>query len=536
MPPPQDKVKHVVVLMLENRSFDHMLGGVKFAGPVEQPTGSETNPGAAGSMVKISFDADAKTDVGPDHSHLGVMWQLTGAQAASAPPYFQKPYGINNRGFVRSFEQTSIDHNPPIPGYGSRIMRCHPESHVPVLATLAREYAVCDHWFCSVPGETWPNRNYAHSGTSDGETNIQKRTFTNDTIFNRLDNAKKRWRVYHDGIAQIWVFPKLWTSLAFRGRFHSIDRLEEDVAARNLPEYTFIEPRHFGKKADSQHPDNEANERSFHAGEALIKRVYDALRANPSIWNATLLIITYDEHGGFYDHVPPPTTAVRPDNKESEEGFLFDMLGVRVPTVLVSPWIPKGTVDSNVYDHSSIPRTVRARFAPMTQPLSAREAVANTIWHNLSLAKPRTDLVALAVSAAAEAKVSVATPVKTLAIEAGSAQEGLAPYEEPYAWLAFTVAKTIEKGAATGVHTLDAASWQETDGQLITTKKAAAEYRSLAKTAGPGPVILTDSDLLSAFGMQVADMLHESGREFDDIVVVPKRKVKSKTGKKKANR
>ncbi|HVG23228.1 MAG TPA: alkaline phosphatase family protein [Thermoanaerobaculia bacterium] len=507
MPSLNEKIKHVVVLMLENRSFDHMLAGVKFATPVKQATISDFNLDASKKKVPVSFNATPGIDVGPDHGHLGVMVQLTGRDPDNAkPPRYNRPYKTDNSGFIQNFESVSSKHDPPHPQFGVNIMKCHPETDVPVLATLAKEFAVCDQWFCSVPGQTWPNRNFAHSGTSDGETNIRKRTFTNPTLFERLDQAKKRWRVYHDGIAQVWVYPRLWDDKVFRGRFHDISRLAGDVASGNMPEYTFIEPRHFGKSANSQHPENPNNAESFHGGEALIKFVYDTLRSNPKVWNQTLLVITYDEHGGFYDHVSPPENVVRPDKKVSSEGFQFDMLGVRVPAVLVSPWIERGTVDSTVYDHCSIGRSVRELFGVPT-PLSAREAVAKTFWRNVTRAKVRGPKEVPEVEVAPTGLESLESVMPV------DEEKALTDNEENYAWLAFHMARALEEQRRTGAPKANTTIfWESTDGRLV-TKRAEPALESIAP-ASPTPAIVIDNpDKLSAFGQHVSDLMHETAEE-----------------------
>lgn len=525
MPALKEKVKHVVVLMLENRSFDHMLGGVKFTKPVEQAKTTHFNLNDAGKKIHVSFTATPGIDVGPDHGHLGVMMQLTGKKAQNEkPPRYNRPYKPDVSGYISSFEATASSHKPPHPKYGVNIMKCQPEGNVPVLSTLAREFAVCDHWFCSVPGQTWPNRNYAHSGTSDGETDIKKRIFTNPTIFERLDKAKKRWRVYHDGIAQVWVYPKLWDDKIFRGRFHKIDRLAEDVASGNMPDYTFIEPRHFGKNANSQHPENPANEESFHAGEKLIKHVYDTLRSNPRVWNQTLLVITYDEHGGFYDHVPPPEGleqgVLRPDKKVSPDGFQFDMYGVRVPAVLVSPWIEAGTVDSTVYDHCAIPRSVRELFGIAT-PLSGREDNSPTFWHNLKLNKARgpKDVPEVEVMASGLESLEAVLPV--------AADKPLNDNEENYAWLAYNMARSLEEQRRTGAPKANTTMfWESTRGRLVTTP-AGLESLEAAGPAAPPAIVLANADELSAFGQHVADLMHETADEEPPItkpVVKRKRK------------
>jgi phospholipase C len=510
MPDITGRIKHIVVLMLENRSFDHMLAGTKFTSKVAQATTSDSNPGIDGKPVKVSFDASDGIDAGPDHGHLGVMWQLTGIKAPAKPPYYKKPYVVKNNGFVASFEDVAVKQKPPIPNYGAHIMKCQPEGNVPVLSTLAKEFAVCDHWFCSVPGETWPNRNYVHSGTSDGTANITYRWYNNPTIFGTVINAKKDYRVYTDGIAQCLVFRDVWLDKVLRGKFRDYnENFAKDVKSGDLPEYVFIEPSHFGKNANSQHPDNKANRRSFYAGEALIKSVYDTLTSNPSIWSSTLLIVTYDEHGGFYDTIAPPQNALPPDKKVSPEGFEFDMLGLRVPAVLVSPWIAKGSVDTTVYDHSSIPHSVRELFAPKAKALTAREAASNTFWKSgIWLQKARTDIPPVALSPEGQQVLKTVKPIALLAAEKG-APEGpseLPAHEEPWAWLAFNVAETIRRQEQGQKASLAMASWESTTGRLI-TKESDLALQMKGMPSGPPPIVLTDSDKLAAFGKDVQKML-----------------------------
>jgi phospholipase C len=514
MPDFTNRIKHIVVLMLENRSFDHMLAGTKFASPVKQATVNDSNLGIDGKAVHVSFDAAAGIDAGPDHGHLGVMWQLTGTKPPKKPPFFKKPYKITNSGFIASFDDEAAKKKPPVKNYGARIMRCQPEQNVPVLSTLAKKFAVCDQWFCSVPGETWPNRNYAHAGTSDGTDNIIKRWYNNPTIFGTIVNANKDYRVYTDGIAQCLVFSDLWRDKLIRGKFSDYnDNFAKDVAANDLPEYVFIEPNHFGKNANSQHPDNPANARSFHAGEALFKSVYDTLASNPAIWSSTLLIITYDEHGGFYDHERPPRDVAPPDKKVSPEGFEFDMFGVRVPTVLVSPWIREGSVDSTIYDHSSIPHSVRELFAPDGKPLSVREAVSKTVWNaKIWLDARRADIPQVEVAPEGIGLLKTVKPVALLAAEVAdkTVSGDLPEHEEPWAWLAFSVSETLRREEQGENAALSTASWEDTTGRLITRAselKARRGSVTAAAAGGAGPVVLTDSDKLAAFGKHVQRML-----------------------------
>jgi phospholipase C len=518
MPDFTNRIRHIVVLMLENRSFDHMLAGTTFASTVKQATLNDSNPGIDGHPVHVSFDATPGIDAGPDHAHLGVMWQLIGTKPPKKPPFYTKPYHVTNSGFIASFEDEAAQHKPPVPDYGAHIMMCQPEKNVPVLSTLAKKFAVCDQWFCSVPGQTWPNRNYVHAGTSDGTDNITKRWYDNPTIFGTIINAKKNYRVYTDGLAECLVFRDLWLDKLFRGKFRDYnERFAKDVAANNLPEYVFIEPNHFGKNANSQHPDNPANERSFHGGEALIKSVYDTLASNATIWSSTLLIITYDEHGGFYDTERPPQHVARPDKKVSPEGFEFDMLGVRVPTVLVSPWIREGSIDSTIYDHSSIPHSVRELFAPNAKSLSGREAVSHTVWGaDIWLDEMREDIPKVEVSPQGAKSLNLVKPVELLVAESAGERTirsaGLPEHEEPWAWLAFNVAETIRREEQGQNAALAMTSWEDTTGRLI-TKTSELELRRARVTeavVGAAPLVLTDSDKLAAFGKEVQRMLEQT--------------------------
>jgi len=281
-----------------------------------------------------------------------------------------------------------------------------------------------------VPGETWPNRNFLHAATSDGETDIEIRGYTNPTIFELLERNNADWRIYFDDTPQVWAFPALWDRADRHRNWYLSEKFAEHVAANNLPEYSFIEPNHHpplhfldhnpngGPEAsDSQHPENNlvsntaydtfnaATDTDFARGESLIATIYEALRANPELFARTMLVITYDEHGGLYDHVPPPTGVSASDDGRGPGGsvlyviwhrkaksFDFTMLGPRIPAVIVSPLIEAGTIDHRVHDHASVPATLRALFAPRAKPLTRWDAWA-TPFHNLaSRDTPRTDL------------------------------------------------------------------------------------------------------------------------------------------------
>jgi len=445
-------IDHIVVLCLENRSFDHMLGfldhpaddfdGLLHGGPHENAVWG------GGSMVPATPEAKRVLPFGPDHSHDAVMEQLamTGSGANRR---------ATNQGFVVSYERKARGLAPaqlggilgPLlnwlqrrkqpstataSGRGPLVMACQPPTQVPVLSRLALDFAVCDKWFCSVPGETWPNRNFLHAATSDGETDIEIRAYTNRTIFELLEENGATWHIYHDDTPQIWAFPALWDTAERHKNWYPADRFAEHVAAGNLPSYSFIEPNHrpplhmldhnpaFGGSpgvSDSQHPENnlvsndaydtflQATDTDFERGEGLIASIYEALRANPGLFARTMLLITYDEHGGLYDHCPPPRPVPAPGGGRGPVArilheiwhrkvhrFDFRMLGPRVPAVIVSPLIDAGTVDHRERDHASVPATLRALFAPQATPLTRRDAWAPPFHDVAKRQSPRTDL------------------------------------------------------------------------------------------------------------------------------------------------
>lgn len=414
------RLAHVVVLMLENRSFDHVLGFLDHPRPEAfdglRP-GRFHNPDGTGRPVPVSADGVA-FGVDPDHSHQGALDQLAAASDVAA-----------NGGFVRSYEGVAGA------GNGGVVMRMlDPAVHCRALGTLAREFAVCTRWFCSVPGETWPNRNFVHAASSGGTVNIEGGLYYDRTILEVLARQKGRtWRVYYDGTPQVWCYPRLWKPTTFLdfllrrrariGNWFESSQFAEHARRDDLATYNFIEPAHNGfyspdgapRQTNSQHPHNNlCDDRDFRAGEALIASVYEALRANPEVFKKTLLVITYDEHGGLYDHEKPPAScapgvrswrgitrrlgawlrarADRSAGRKRSRPFDFSHLGVRVPAVLVSPWIEPGTIIDDPLEHSSIPRTLRELFAPDARPLTDRDRAANAFHHVVTsspLARPR---------------------------------------------------------------------------------------------------------------------------------------------------
>ena len=373
-------IENIVVLMLENRSFDHLLGffpgGPNFDGLKGDEANYEQPVTQSGLKVTVSRDAPVVPDVdpGPDHDVPNVHIQLFG----QAGPYPDDPNAPHNNGFLYDYAQVTHE-----VATAAHVMRCHDPANVPTLTALAQEFAICDRWFSSVPGPTWPNRFFAHAATSGGHSDNAIRIYGMRTIYENLHDTGKTWRIYfHDFPQSLALEHQL--QFAFTN-YEYIDEFFKAAEAGTLPQYTFIEPRYFNEgpfRANDMHPIH-----GVVGGEQLIADVYEALRKG-SQWENMLFVVVCDEHGGLYDHVLPPK-AVNPDGLVSPE-FDFSHLGVRVPAIVVSPWIPKGTIASTVYDHTSILATVRDVFG-LGRSLTQRDAQANTLLSLLTETAPRAD-------------------------------------------------------------------------------------------------------------------------------------------------
>jgi phospholipase C len=388
MPPAGlDNLKHIVVLMMENRSFDHMLGGLMKKYPkVNGLTGNESNPDTKGAIVKVQPNAEfqSQLDPDPDHHFPGVDLQIYGGQ----PP---GPDRIPNmQGFVKDYFTQTNDVKR-----SHYIMSYFTPDKLPVLSTLATEFALFNGWFSSLPGPTICNRAFAHYGTSFGQVGMDIFYILDPipSIYDRMVKAGHTAKIYYydqqSSTMEIVNLLKNQPQI-----FANYDQFIGDCNGGTLPEYSFIEPcynDHSGPGggqilASDQHPDHNVRE-----GERFIANTYNAIRKNPDLWKSTALLIVYDEHGGIYDHVVPP--AVTPDGysaKAADTGigipFNFDRLGIRVPAVLVSPWIPRNTIvpgtedvgNAQIFEHASIPATVTKFFLHDDAKRTVREQKANT--------------------------------------------------------------------------------------------------------------------------------------------------------------
>jgi phospholipase C len=393
-------IDHIVVLMLENRSFDHMLGflyadtgNVSPAGqPYEGLSGKETNLDANGKAVSV-FKIPGGTSstyfmpgADPGEGYTATNAQLFGSNTAPTPPTATNAGFVTNFAYTLSWESKSKGY-AIVPGTTANdIMGVHTPQTLPVLSALARGYAVCDHWYGSVPTETLPNRAFVHAATSQGHMDDKTKTYTAPTIYTSLNKQQISWKIYGYDAEPLTRHTFTDITALPDSNFGLFKDFQADAANGTLPSYSFLEPS-WGSKGNSQHPNYDVA-----LGEQLIHDVYEALRNSPQ-WNQTLLIVTYDEHGGCYDHVPPPANAVPPDSSAGEYGFDFKRFGPRVPTLLISPLIPAGTVfraaGATPFDHTSILKTVERRWG--LPALTARDAAAPDVGAVLNLHTPRSD-------------------------------------------------------------------------------------------------------------------------------------------------
>jgi phospholipase C len=435
---PQDhRLDHVVVLMFENRSFDNLLGYLYEPGDVKAFEGVRgrtlanpvppTVPDAGAGVVSVhpsTSMASPYPDPGEEYPHVNT--QLFGTVDPDSnrlaevrdmrPPFnfptLSVPSEPAMNGFVADYAnafQVQMDRPPNVAEY-SQITACYTPDQVPVLSALARGFACFDHWFCEVPSQTYPNRSFFHAATSSGFVlngdPPGKFALKNDarTVFEQLEAAHRTWRVYIDP-AQILPATGLIHArrLAkyFASNFQTILDFYDDARKGELPSYSFIEPNMFHPHTD-MHPHSGARwAEDLHlrppdtllGGEQLLADVYNAIRTSPveggSNWANTMLLVTFDEHGGTYDHVPPPAALPpSPQDSPGEQGFGFNRLGVRIPTIAVSAWTDERTVVVDRFQSTSLIRTLRDWW-DLDAPLTQRDAHAPSLLPVLSRRKPR---------------------------------------------------------------------------------------------------------------------------------------------------
>jgi phospholipase C len=424
MPGALSRIEHFVMVMLENRSFDHVAGflydeqsrPLHFLPASAEPRyngmpadySNPSNPAyfqGGGPANPVSVRRGAANFQVPDPDPQELFDDITFQIFGTTSPEPGQAAAMN--GFLVSYQRVGSQHP-------EQIMQCYTPEQLPVISQLARGFAISDAWHAACPCQTFPNRAFVHAGTSCGQINnspYDPFNYDVPTIFNVLTEIEADWAVYNDSIfesATRLQFPKLWDVL-LEGHFHDFDDFQEAARQGKLPRYSFVEPS-FLVNPNDEHPPHD-----LLLGERFLWQVWNAL-ASGAHWESTLLLITYDEHGGCCDHQAPPWGATAPDSRRAANGFAFDRYGVRVPAVLVSPWIEPGTVfrspTARPYDHTSVLATLRdwlqipaARMLP-----SARVADAPTLEAVLTRSAPRPEIPAIPYPAGTPVRHPVTLP------------------------------------------------------------------------------------------------------------------------------
>ena len=333
-------IDHIVVVMMENRSFDHYFGALQLVEdlPIDGLTGGELNPALDDSAVNV-FNTDKWIhEHDPPHG-----WDSSHAQWNQ---------GANDR-FVQEYQLDGAQDYAEVMSYYLR-------EQLPVFHSLVDEYVLCDRWFASVMGPTWPNRFYLHCASSDG-------TQSNDmisgvaSVFDQLSDAGITHRYYYSNLP----FTLTYGIAIDAPHMATVDQFFTDLDNGELPSFCMVEPTFAAGPVigNDDHPPADVRE-----GQAFIATIYEALAGSPH-WDRCLLVITYDEHGGFHDHVPPPTTT------DPHPGF--EQLGFRVPSMVIGGQVRAGCVNGTVFDHASVAATLAARFG--LEPLNERAAAAEDL-------------------------------------------------------------------------------------------------------------------------------------------------------------
>ncbi|MDN5795984.1 MAG: hypothetical protein L0H79_09580 [Intrasporangium sp.] len=437
----RDKIDHVVVVMMENRSLDSVLGWLYPDGEPPHIVGADTTsvyqglqtgdysnsydgralPATKGTVGATGHDGVPPQplrvpgfDPGEEYEHVtqqlfGSPEHPTKTNPPNGTPAAMAGFAYDYDAFYETWEQLA------------QVMEAYSPAQLPVLNGLARAYALSDAWFSSVPTQTNPNRAFSLCGTSLGRVNNTwdaVEQFDTKTIWNALPKGTTWGIYYHD----IWKDGQCYTQYTFprcsdvlaEGEIAPIDTFYTKARSGGLPRFTYLEPkwgygmgdkdgsgflcgeifgRIYGSQGNDYHPPTWMG-----PGEAFLNEIYEALIANNAAWQRTLLVVMFDEHGGTYDHVDPGWGAVTPDGHRGPDGFAFDRYGVRVPALLVSPWIAAGTVFRSPkadvkLDHTSMISTVLSWCGvdPVTAGLGDRVAAAPPFDWVLSDA-PRSDV------------------------------------------------------------------------------------------------------------------------------------------------
>jgi phospholipase C len=378
-----EQIEHIFILMMENRSFDHMLGYLDASNPKIMGIANASAAGYAnllpnGTPYPPQTRVDPTVLEDPLHERDAVALQMAPANQPAMT------------GFVQNYATVSANDPEPVGQY-------YTANAVSTMDFLARNFRLCDRWFSCLPTSTQPNRLMAASGyTLRDFTEEGLLTNQNNMVYDWLIAHGVSWRVYSEGFPFFSLMPSIRRkifSLSWGGCFRGFTSLKPEIQGdADFPQVTFIEPAY----TDASHPNVGANDdhptTSIAAGQEFLRLAYDAVTSNPECWRKSLLIIYYDEHGGFFDHVEPPAFETPQNHGETYDPF--KTLGVRVPGLIVSPFVTPGTCFHGTLDHTSVLKLLAEKYSP-GRPYSA-DVDARTLVQSLSVAldlnTARTDL------------------------------------------------------------------------------------------------------------------------------------------------
>ena len=342
-------IRHVVVLMMENRSFDHFLGWVPGADGKQAGLAYPDAVGGLHSTHELAPDFQGCLFRDPDHSYSGGRIEYDDGR---------------NDGWLRASDEYSI-------GY-------YTQPDLAFLGKAVPQWTTFDRYHPSILSETFPNRIYQHAGQTDRISNTFEPSAL-PTVWDRLAQKGLRGRYYYSDLP----FLALWGA-KYVGISALIDQFYSDAAAGKLPEVAFVDGQYAQEATGTGNDDHPHGD--IRNGEKLMHDVYDAVTRSPQ-WNETVLFINFDEWGGFFDHVPPPTASIPPITRAA--GDVDGRLGFRVPALLVAPWARRGAVSHRQYDHTSVLRMIEDNWG--LEPLSIRDATAANISDELDYSHPRND-------------------------------------------------------------------------------------------------------------------------------------------------
>jgi len=386
MPDDLNKIKTIVILMMENRSFDHMLGYLSLApfnrtdvdGLSQAPDWlTKFTNYDHGQAITPFLSQDPHTmpdDFDPPHERSNIAAQIDPRQDDSFP--------LN--GFVSAIPP-KVSTNPDV---RKLVMSYFGAAQAPMTDFLAKHFTICDRWFCSLPAGTQPNRLMSMGGFSMIDVN-QTPLPDQDLVYDWLNQRNISWRVYHQEIPFFALMPSWLPDILFSDKFRCFEEMESDL--RNtppdqLPQVIFVEPTyqdapHTGTSTDDHAPAGISN------GQEFLMQVYKAVTASHSFWQGALLIVDYDEHGGFFDHVPPPLIPTNPP-AGAKWSLPFKSLGVRTPAYVISPFVAAGAVSHNLLDHTSVLKLLGEKFGNGSYSPEVDARPVGSISHVLDFTNP----------------------------------------------------------------------------------------------------------------------------------------------------